>query len=41
MDPVGCDGDGDVGAGVDEEAGGGAFDGFEDLARKGGEGGGG
>ena len=41
VDSVGGDGEGYVGAGVDEEAGGGAFDGFEDLAGEGGEGGGG
>lgn len=41
MDSVGGDGDSYVGAGVDEELCGGAFDGFEDLAGEGGEGGGG
>ena len=41
VDSVGGDGEGYVGARVDEEPGGGAFDGFEDLAGEGGQGGGG
>ena len=39
MDSVGSRGQGDVGAGVDEEAGGGAFDGLKDSTGEGGEGG--
>jgi hypothetical protein len=40
VDSVGSRGQGDVWAGVDEEVGGGAFDGFEDLAGECGEWGG-
>ncbi len=41
MYSVGLGGDGYVRAGVDEKAGGSAFDGLEDVAGEGGEGGGG